>query len=126
MRGWYELCTFEQWVLFEEHSHHTFRRWRRPVRDGLSGLSSTTLETMQVPRNDGPCNCRSNGCLLAPSTVRTPPAGTFPLVSATVSSRMVVSDYFGHFLSSPRGLAMGVDALWLELSWNNSKPTPCP
>ena len=81
---------------------------------------------MQVPRNDGPCNCRSNGCLLAPSTVRTPPAGTFPLVSATVSSRMVVSDYFGHFLSSPRGLAMGVDALWLELSWNNSKPTPCP
>ena len=44
VRGWYELCTFEQWMLFEEHSHHTFRRWRRPVRDGLSGLSSTTLD----------------------------------------------------------------------------------
>ena len=25
----------------------------------------------------------------------------------------------------PRGLAMGVDAEWCELSWNNSKPTPC-
>ena len=78
-----------------------------------------------MPRNDGPCNCRNSGCLLTPSTVRTPPAGTFPLVSANVSSRMVVSDYYEHFLSSPRGLAMGVDALWLELSWNNSKPIPC-
>ena len=54
-----------------------------------------------------------------------PPAGTFPLVSANVSSRMVVSNYYEHFSSSPRGLAMGVDALWLELSWNNSEPTPC-
>ena len=44
VRGWYEPCTFEQWVLFEEHSHHTFRRWRRPVCDGRSGLSSTTLD----------------------------------------------------------------------------------
>ena len=62
---------------------------------------------------------------MAPSTVRTPPAGTFPLVSANVSSRMVVSNYYEHFSSSPRGLAMGVDAELLELSWNNSKPTPC-
>ena len=78
-----------------------------------------------MPRNDDPCNCRSNGCLLTPSTVRTPPAGTFPLVSANVSSRMVVSNYYEHFSSSPRGLAIGVDAECLELSWNNSKPTPC-
>jgi len=62
---------------------------------------------------------------LAPSTARTPPAGTFRLVSANVSSRMVVSNCYEHFSSSPRGLAMGVDAAWLELSWNNSKPTPC-
>ena len=62
---------------------------------------------------------------MAPSTVRTPPAGTFPLVSANVSSRMVVSNYYEHFSSSPRGLAMGVDAELLELTWNNSKPTPC-
>jgi hypothetical protein len=38
---------------------------------------------------------------------------------------MVVSNCYEHFSSSPRGLAMGVDAAWLELSWNNSKPTPC-
>ena len=62
---------------------------------------------------------------MTPSTVRTPPAGTFPLVSANVSSRMVVSNYYEHFSSTPRGLAMGVDASCLELSWNNSKPTPC-
>ena len=41
--------TFEQqalsWALFEEdyHSQHTFGRWRRPARDGQSGLPSTTL-----------------------------------------------------------------------------------
>ena len=46
-------------------------------------------------------------------------------MSANVSSRMVVSNYYEHFSSSPRGLAMGVDAELLELSWNNSKPTPC-
>ena len=62
---------------------------------------------------------------MTPSTVRTPPAGTFKLVSANVSSRMVVSNYYEHFSSSSRGLAMGVDAELLELTWNNSKPTPC-
>ena len=36
-----------------------------------------------------------------------------------------VSNYYEHFSSSPRGLAIGVDAEWLELSWNNSKPTRC-
>ena len=46
-------------------------------------------------------------------------------MSANVSSRMVVSNYYEHFSSSSRGLAMGVDAELLELSWNNSKPTPC-
>ena len=81
--------------------------------------------TMYVPRNDHPPHRCGRGCLLTPSTVRTPPAGTFPLVSANVSSRMVVSNYYEHFSSSPRGLAMGVDAESLELSWNNSKSTPC-
>ena len=80
--------------------------------------------TMQVPRNYRPRHRRGRGCLLTPSTVRTPPAGTFPLVSANVSSRMVVSNSYEHFSSSPRGLAMGVDAELLELSRNNSKPTP--
>ena len=78
-----------------------------------------------MSRNYHPRNRCGRGCLLAPSTVRTPPAGTFPLVSANVSSRMVVSNYYEHFSSSPRGLAIGVDAECLELSWNNSKPTPC-
>ena len=81
--------------------------------------------TMQVPRNYHPRHRCDRWCLLAPSTVRTPPAGTFPLVSENVSSRMVVSNYYEYFSSSPRGLAMGVDAEWLELSWNNPKPTPC-
>ena len=62
---------------------------------------------------------------MALSTVRTLPAGTFPLVSANVSSRMVVSNYHEHISSSPRGLATGVDVESLELSWNTSKPTPC-
>ena len=78
-----------------------------------------------MSRNYHPRNRCGRGCLLAPSTVRTPPAGTFPLVSANVSSRMVVSNYYEHFSSSSRGLAMGVDAELLELSWNNSKPIPC-
>ena len=78
-----------------------------------------------MPRNDHQRNRCGRGCLLAPSTVRAPPAGTFPLVSANVPSRMVVSNYYEHFSSSPRGLAMGVDAECLELSWNNPKPTPC-
>ena len=61
------------------------------------------------------------------STVRTPPAGTFPLlVSANVPSRMVVSNYYEHISPSPRGLAMGVDA---ESSYNyHATPrnlTPC-
>ena len=43
-----------------------------------------------------------------------------------MSSRVVVSNYCEHFSSSPRGLAMGVDAEWLELSWNNSKTDPVP
>ena len=88
--------------------------------------------TMQVPRNYHPPRhrCCDRGCLLAPPTVKTPPAGTFPLVSANVSSRMVVSNYYEHFSSSPPAPArfghgsMGVDAERLELSWNNSKPTP--
>ena len=62
---------------------------------------------------------------MTPSTVRTPPAGTFPLVSANVSSRIVLSNYYEHFSSSPRGLAIGADAECLELVWNTSKPTPC-
>ena len=78
-----------------------------------------------MSRNYHPRNRCGRGCLLPPSTVRTPPAGTFPLVSANVSSQMVVSNYYEHFSSSPRGLAIGVDAECLELSWNNSKPTPC-
>lgn len=43
VRGWYEPCTFEQWVLFEEHSLHTSGTMRRRPRDGRSGLPSTTL-----------------------------------------------------------------------------------
>ena len=54
-----------------------------------------------------------------PVTVRTPPAGTLPLVSANMSSRIVVTNYYQHFSSSPRGLAIGVDEECLELSWNN-------
>ena len=45
--------------------------------------------------------------------------------SANVPSRMVVSNYYEHISSTPCGLAMGVDAESLELSWNTSKPTPC-
>ena len=78
-----------------------------------------------MPRNYHPRNRCGRGCLLTPSTVRTPPAGTFKLVSANVSSRMVVSNYYEHFSSSPRGLAIGVYAECLERSWSNSKPTPC-
>ena len=44
----------------------------------------------------------------------TPPAGTFPLVSANVPSRMAVSNYYEHIPSSSRGLAMGVDAKSLK------------
>ena len=57
--------------------------------------------------------------LLTPSTVRTPPADTLPVVSANMSSRIVVMNYYEHFSSSPRGLAIGVDEECLELSWNN-------
>ena len=32
---------------------------------------------------------------------------------------------YEHFSSSPRCLPIGVDAECLELSWSNSKPTPC-
>ena len=44
VRGWYEPCTFEQWMLFEEHSLHTSGTMRRRPRDGRSGLPSTTLD----------------------------------------------------------------------------------
>ena len=44
VRARYEPCTFEQQTLFEDHSQHTFDRWRRPARDGRSGLPSTTLD----------------------------------------------------------------------------------
>ena len=44
VRAGYEPCTFEQQALFEDHSQHTFGRWRRPARDGQSGLPSTTLD----------------------------------------------------------------------------------
>ena len=44
VRAGYEPCTFEQQALFEDHSQHTFDRWRRPARDGQSGLPSTTLD----------------------------------------------------------------------------------
>ena len=43
VRGWYEPCIFEQWMLFEEHSLHTYDTMRRRPRDGRSGLPSTTL-----------------------------------------------------------------------------------
>ena len=36
---------------------------------------------MRVPRNDHPCKRRGRGGLLAPSTTRTPPAGTLPPLS---------------------------------------------
>ena len=53
-----------------------------------------------MARNYHPRNRCGRGCLLAPPTVRTPPAGTFPLVSANVPSRiMVVSNYYEHFPS---------------------------
>ena len=42
-----------------------------------------------------------------------------------MSSRIVVTNYYQHFSSSPRGLTIGVDEECLELSWNNQKPTPC-
>ena len=38
------FLSFEQQALFEDHSQHTFDRWRRPARDGQSGLPSTTLD----------------------------------------------------------------------------------
>jgi len=41
--GWYEPFTFEQWVLFEEHSLHTPGTIRRRPRDGRSGLPPNTL-----------------------------------------------------------------------------------
>ena len=44
----YESCTFEQQTLFKDHSQHTFDRWRRPARDGRSGLPSTTLDHVSV------------------------------------------------------------------------------
>ena len=48
VRARYEPCTSEQQALFEDHSQHTFGhtfgRWRRPARDGQSGLPSTTLD----------------------------------------------------------------------------------
>ena len=78
-----------------------------------------------MSRNDHLCNRRDHGCLLTPSTVRTPPADTLPVVSANMSSRMIVMNYYEHFSSSPRGLAIGVDEECLELSWNNEKPPPC-
>ena len=78
-----------------------------------------------MSRNDHLCNSRDHGCLLTPSTVRTPPADTLPVVSANMSSRIVVMNYYEHFSSSPRGLTIGVDEECLELSWNNQKPTPC-
>ena len=49
VRGWYEPCTFEQWMLiFEEHSFHTSGTMRRRPRDGRSGLPSTTLDHVSV------------------------------------------------------------------------------
>ena len=48
VRAGYEPCTFEQQALFEDHSQHTFDRWRRPARDGQSGLPSTTLDYVSV------------------------------------------------------------------------------
>ena len=43
VRGWYEPCTFEQWMLFEEHFLHMSGTMRRRPRDSRSGLPSTTL-----------------------------------------------------------------------------------
>ena len=49
VRGWYEPCTFEQWVLFEEEpSQHTSGTMRRRPRDGRSGLPSTTLDHLSA------------------------------------------------------------------------------
>ena len=84
-----EPRTFEQCVLKEEHSHQTFGQWRRHRSDVQSGLPSTTLDHVsatqqRVPRNNYPYNRRGRGCLLAPSTTRTPPAGTLPPLSSNV------------------------------------------
>ena len=62
-------CTFEQWVLFEEHSHHTFRRWRRPARDDRSGLSSNTLDHV----------CKCHGTMTHVTAVATGVCWHYPL-----------------------------------------------
>ena len=48
VRERYESCTFEQWILFKEHSLHTSDTMRQRPRDGRSGLPSTTLDDVSV------------------------------------------------------------------------------
>ena len=48
VRERYESCTFEQWMLFKEHSLHTSDTMRQRPRDGRSGLPSTMLDDVSV------------------------------------------------------------------------------
>ena len=80
-----EPRTFEQWLLKEEHSHQTFGQWRRHRSDVKSGLPSTTHDHVSATQRPPYIyNRRGRGCLLAPSTTRTPPAGTLPPLSSNV------------------------------------------
>ena len=55
--------------------------------------------TLRVPRNDRPCNRCGRGCLLAPPTDRTPPAGTLPPV---VSNVRFTNSLLGFLIESAR------------------------
>ena len=69
-----EPRTFVQCVLKEQHSHQTFGQWRRQQSDGQSGLPSTALDHVSATERSPMCYRRDRGCLLIPSTDRTPPA----------------------------------------------------
>ena len=82
-----QTCTFEQWLLREVST----RNRRSASGADISRMANLACHrchrpraTMLVPRNDRPRNHRGRGCLLAPSTTRTPPAGTLPLVLLNV------------------------------------------
>jgi hypothetical protein len=96
-----EPHTFVHWVLKEEHSHQTFGQWRRHQSDGQS-----ILPALDRAR---PCGCYATtahvtaaavpGCLLAPSTDRTPPARTLPPV---VSNMRFTNTLLGFLIDSAR------------------------
>ena len=94
-----EPRTFVQWVLKEQHSHQTFGQWRRQQSEGQSGLPSTALDHVSATASDHPCYGRGRGCLLAPSTDRTPPAGTLPPV---VSNVRFANSLLGFLIESTR------------------------